>query len=298
VASVGDVAARAKLVVERARARYTLVDVTVGTFKRFSEDDAGVHAAALTYYMFFSVFPLLLFVASAIGYLSFLSDSLRANLLTAGVETFPLLDNFLTPEGLGNLQAARGTLAIVGLILALYSGSGAVVALEHALNRINGVTEERSFIPKRLNSLKWLALLGIAAVLSMGFRAVGEFGGDLVGSDVVAATLGAVGGLIAGLLVFLTAFRFLPHRELSWADVLPGAIVASVSFEILKWVGGLYLQQGLEGRKATFGAFASAAGLLVASYLMAQITLLAAELNVLLAERRARRKSRTTEKEA
>ncbi len=292
-----DIAARAKLVVEKARARYAVVDVTVGTFKRFSEDDTGVHAAALTYYMFFSVFPLLLFVASAIGYLTFLDESIRADLLTAGVKAFPLLDNFLTPEGLEDLQAARGTLAIVGLVLALYSGSGAVVALGHALNRINGVTEERSFIPKRLNSLKWLALLGMAAVVSMGLRAVGDFGGDLIGSNAVAVVLGTAGGLLAGLLIFLTAFRFLPHKELSWGDVLPGAVVASASFEVLKWVGGLYLQQGLEGRKATFGAFASAAGLLVASYLLAQITLLAAELNVLLAERRARRKSRTTEKE-
>ena len=66
------------------------------------------------------------------------------------------------------------------------------------------------------------------------------------------------------------------------------ALLAGGVFEILKTVGTLYIARGQQGREATFGAFATAATLLVASYLLSQITLLAAELNAVLAERPVR----------
>ena len=63
-------AALAKLQIEKARARWGGVDIAVRTFKRYSEDDGGSYAAALTYYTFFSIFPLLLFAAAALGYVT------------------------------------------------------------------------------------------------------------------------------------------------------------------------------------------------------------------------------------
>jgi uncharacterized BrkB/YihY/UPF0761 family membrane protein len=92
--------------------------------------------------------------------------------------------------------------------------------------------------------------------------------------------------------IFATAFRFLSNKGRSWREVFPGALVAAIAFEVLKLVGGVYLSAGSQGRSRTFGAFSAAAGLLVASYLLAQVTLLAAELNAVLAERSERRTSK------
>ena len=292
---MGGVGARAKLEVERARARYAYVDVTVRTLKRFSEDDGGVLAAALTYYFFFSIFPLLIFAASAIGYLTFLSEAFRERVLAAGLEGVPLLNQILSVENLELMQERRGTLVVVGLILALYSGTGCIVALEHALNRINRAEHEPGFVPKRLASLRWLAVFGLAAIVALGLGAAVQFAARVLGASVIVAVAVSIAmaavSVSVNLALFSTAFRFLTIREWSWRDVLPGALLAAVAFEILKVVGGQYLATGSQGREATFGAFAAAAGLLVASYLLAQIILLAAELNAVLAERRETRQS-------
>ena len=68
-------------------------------------------------------------------------------------------------------------------------------------------------------------------------------------------------------------------------------MAAAIAFEVLKVVGAVYLRAGSQANNATFGAFATAAGLLVVSYLLCQITLLAAELDAVLVERRITRQS-------
>jgi membrane protein len=299
MADVAKLTNRATLELEKARARYGPVDIGITTFKRFSEDDGGVLAAALTYYTFFSIFPMLLFVASAIGYLTFLSDGFRENLLRSGVEGIPLLNQIVTFDTLESLKENRGTLAIFGLLLALYSGTGAVVALKHALNRIARVKDEGNFLAKRLASLRWLGILAVAAVISLGTTTLVRTAGFLVGGgaivDVLAWIVLFVASIAVNTAIFIVTFRFLsdgPPRTLQ--AVLPGAILAAAAFEGLKLVGSVYLGAGADGRNATFGAFSTAAGLLVASYLLAQITLLAAELNAVMFERSARRSTQVS----
>jgi len=277
-------AAEIKLRLQRARADHTWVDVTFRTFRRFGEDEGGTLAAALTYYTFFSIFPLLLLAVSLLGYVTFGNESLQQELIRSGLRTVPLLRDALSPNGLELIMDRKGSLALTGLALALYSGSGAIVALEHGLNRIHHVADEPNWVQKRLRSLVWLGILGLAAIASLG---LGIVSGAAPG--VLAAITATIGALLLNVGIFATAYRVLPKKDLSWREVLPGAIVAAVVFEILRFVGTAYLAQGETTRNATFGTFAAAAALLIASYLIAQITLLAAEVNAVLAERRATR---------
>jgi membrane protein len=286
----------AKLQLERARARWSSVDVAMATLRRFSVDDGSSYAAALTYYMFFSIFPLLVFGIAALGYLTFGNADLQNDILAAGLESVPMLRDALSPDGLETIKERRQELALTGMVLALYSGSGAVVALEHALNKLWRVSEEPKFVHKRLRSLVWLAILGVAAITSLALSAAARTLGSLlgglpgVGEALGIGLLHAV-GIAVGTLVFAAAFRVLPGKDLSWKDVLPGAVIAATAFEVLKSLGATYLQAGAASRNATFGSFATAAGLLVAAYLISQVTLLSAEVNVVLAERRATRQS-------
>ena len=107
---------------------------------------------------------------------------------------------------------------------------------------------------------------------------------------VIAALLLAVGFLL-NLFVFMTAFRFLTAKKQSWREVFPGALLGAIAFEVLKFFGSAYIQRGSSTREATFGAFATAAAFLIASYLLSQIILLSAELNAVLGERRTHRQT-------
>jgi membrane protein len=289
------IAARARLRLQRARADHAAVDVAAATLKRYSDDDGGFYAASLTYYTFFSIFPLLVFAASALGYITFLSKDVQDRLLDKGLDAVPLISDILSRKTIASLQDQRGTLALVGLVLALYAGSGGIVALEHALNKLNHIEREPGFIPKRLRSIKWLGALVPAALVTLGTGAIAQFAGTIFGGGAILAAatwfLSHAVGMCVAAGVFLAAFKLLPAVAQSWREALPGAIVAGVAFEALKIVGAWYLARGAESREATFGSFRTAAALLVASYLLAQVTLLAAEVNAVLAERRRTRQS-------
>ncbi len=288
--STGQIVSNAKARLALASVRYRPLNVLIRTLSRYSRDDVAVHAAALTYYVFFSVFPLLIFVASALGYVTFLSKQVRQDLVSSGLSAFPLLDSLLSEYALNTMQQQRGNLALVGVILGLYSGSGGVVALKRALTKIHHHEKRSGFLRSRLASLKWLAALGLTAIGSLIFGSVASFADSLVGSDSLAAEVilflvAHIAGLAAGFVVFATAFKFLPEGRRSWREVAPGAAFAALLFEVIKVFGAWYLQRA-SAFQATFGAFSTAAGLLIASYLLAHVTLVAAELNAVLIEGR------------
>ena len=106
---VKNATAGAKLRVETARARFGWLDVAISTFKRYSDGDGGFYAAGLTYYAFFSVFPLVLFSVSALGFVTFLSQDLKQRLLDAGRESFPLISEILTANNLDKIEEARSS---------------------------------------------------------------------------------------------------------------------------------------------------------------------------------------------
>ena len=291
VRAVTKVKVRSKLALERARSRYPVVDILAATFKRYSADDAGSYAAALTYYTFFAIFPLLLFGAAMLGYLTFGNDELKTKILDAAVSSIPLLKDALTPQGLDLIEANRQTIALTGVALAFYSGTGVIAALGHALDKIHHVDNEGNFFQKRIRALKWLALLGLAAVGSLTMTGVANFAPALLSTS-----LGYIGGFVVNVFIFLTAFKFLPAKRLDFKEVWVGALIAASTFELLKTLGAVYLTQGESVRNATFGTLAGAATLLVAAYLISQVTLMAAEVNAVLAERRVH--GRTIEEDA
>ena len=133
-----------------------------------------------------------------------------------------------------------------------------------------------------MRSLKWLAILGVAALSSVALGGVAGFVPNFL-------TVGAaiLGGFAINVFIFATAFKYLPNAEVTWRDVLPGAIATGIVFEALKFIGTFFLSQGEASRTASFGTLAGAATLLVASYLLSQVVLLAAELNATICERRA-----------
>ncbi|HZK52297.1 MAG TPA: inner membrane protein YhjD, partial [Actinomycetota bacterium] len=81
MSSVKNLSAQAKLRLETARTQHGWLDVLLTTFKRFSDQDGGFYAAGLTYFIFFSVFPLVLFGVSALGFAVFISDDLKLDII-------------------------------------------------------------------------------------------------------------------------------------------------------------------------------------------------------------------------
>ncbi len=81
-------------------------------------------------------------------------------------------------------------------------------------------------------------------------------------------------------VLFMLSFRILTSENLTWGDVLPGAVVGAVAWTALLALGGYYVSHQLQGASEVYGTFAVVIGLLAWIFIGAQVTLLAAEVNV------------------
>jgi membrane protein len=75
------------------------------------------------------------------------------------------------------------------------------------------------------------------------------------------------------------AFRLLTARRTSVSDVLVGAVVAGVGWQLMQTLGAWYVRRRLQGATEVYGLFGLVLGLLAWIYLVAIIIVAAAEID-------------------
>jgi uncharacterized BrkB/YihY/UPF0761 family membrane protein len=97
----------------------------------------------------------------------------------------------------------------------------------------------------------------------------------------------AIGGAIASAVVnfgeYLFAFRVLTPGRVSVRRLVPGAAVAGIAWTVLQALGGFVIGRYLKNDNAVYGLFGIVLGLYAWVYLITEVTVYAAELNVVLA---------------
>lgn len=250
------------------------VSFVAAVIKKGGEDQAGQLAALIAYYGFVSLFPLLLVFVTILGYILEGQPHERETILKGTLGQFPIIGDQLKLHPIsGNALALA-----IGIIGSLIAGMGIMGACQAAFNRLWHVPFKRrpNFIQERLRGL---ATLGVLAGLSIASTVVAGF----VGSSSHPA-LTVVGGVLVAfafnLALFMLAFKLLTAAELGWRDLLPGVVVASVFWQLLQHLGGYYVDHVLKRTEPLYGIFALVLGLLAWIYLGAQLTIFAAEVNV------------------
>ncbi len=266
--------------VDRAQKQTAVTSVAVATFKKFSEDQTTSLAAMIAFWAFFSIFPLLLVLVTVLGWVLPASD--KNNVLNHVASMFPLLD----PQSIKGLNGSVWALVLGGLT-SLWSGLGAVRTTQTAFNSVWEVPmhERPGFMSQVLRSLAVLATVGVGLVVStlvsglvMGNSSGVNLGvGGKIGGYVLAAALDV------GL--FVAAFRMLTDRDITVRDVVPGAILSGVIFFILQQLSTFIISRHLKSAQSTYGHFATVITILWWFYLQSVVTLLGAQLNVVLKER-------------
>jgi YihY family inner membrane protein len=162
--------------------------------------------------------------------------------------------------------------------VSLAAGLGITSASQNAFNRIWAVPfkQRPNFIFVRLRGLGMLAILGGLVIIST--VVAGSVGSASHGALAVASRL--VVAFAFNFALFMIAFKLLPALELSWRELLPGVVVATICWQLLQSLGGFYLDHTLKRTEPLYGVFALVLGLLAWLYLGAQLTIFAAEINV------------------
>ena len=245
-----------------------------GVLKKFGDDQAGYLAALIAYYGFFSVFPLLLVFATSLGLILGGHSSLRDSVLHSTLAQFPVIGDQIQANSL----MVSGIALAIGIVVALWAGMGVTQAAQNAMNEVWDVKikDRPNFLISRLRSLIMLAVLGTFTLVATFLSGLGAAHGSSAGFRV----LTVAGSLVVNLGLFLVSFRVLTRQNLTWGDVFPGAAVGAVVWTGVQLAGNYYITHQVAHAKSTYGTFAFVIGLLVWIYLGAQITLYAAEINV------------------
>jgi len=263
---------------DRYQRRHRLVGLPFAVFKRFGEHDGGRLAATVSYYSFFSIFPLLLVFVTVLGIVLRDNDQLRDDLVTGALGQIPVIGTQLADTG---PLPGSGLVLVVGIVAALWAGLGAVDALQHGLDVIGDVPVHArgNFAVKKLRDVAFLVLLALGLALS-----------TLAGNLATLFDLGWAAGF-AGLvltavvdaLLLLMMFTVLPSQRRPVRELVPGIVVGALLLLVLQQLGSYVVRRYIAGASDTYGTFAIVIALLSWFFLVSRVILMSAQANHVIA---------------
>jgi YihY family inner membrane protein len=261
--------------VDRQHQQRAWIAFPYAVMKKFGDDQAGNLAALIAYYGFLSLFPLMLVLITLLAMLLRNNPGLQGSIRTSALANFPVIGDEISK----NVHSLRGSgLALgIGLALALWAGLSVMKVSQNAMNAVWNVPYRHrpNFLRSLLRAMLLLLVLGVITVAS---AATGNIGAG--SNSWLLGIVGIAASVVLNLVLFLLAFRILTTEDVTWGDVFPGALIAALAWTTLQAVGGYIVSHQLQGASDTYGTFAVVIGLLAWIYLGAQITLFAAEVNV------------------
>jgi membrane protein len=253
-----------------------------------ARDGAPVFASAVAYSVFLALPATLLL---AVGTFSLFAD---AGLVEDVVDRLGgvvpdevaslVRDSLLRLEG----RSSSGVLmTVVGLVIAIWTATGAVSALMTAVNRAYDLEDTRGFVRKRLVAVALVGTLGFAFVLVAILLVVGShlqrWIGEALDAEAAVSWSWSVARWPVLVLVLFAAFSTLyalaTARDVRrWQVLSPGALIAVVA-----WLGGSYafgLYAANLGRyDAAWGSLSTVIVTLVWLWLSALALMFGAEVN-------------------
>jgi membrane protein len=210
-------------------------DLARRTVKDSIQDDVAGIAAQLAYYFFLSLFPALLFLVALASFFplySFTDELMRLLGPIAPEAVVTLLRDQLT--SLSN--SGDVSLLSIGLLMALWSSSAAMVSIIDAMNRAYDIEDTRSWWKRRAIAIALTIGLALFILTSFGLIVAGPWLADFFGRYLgLAPAFTLAWKILLWPVVFLLAstgfgfvYYFAPDAEQEWAWITPGALVATV----------------------------------------------------------------------
>jgi len=266
------------------------------TATEFSEDDCASMAAALAYYMVFSLAPLLVLIVMLVS-LVWEPTQVQGQVQGQMNELFGQQGAQQVQTMMNNASQNRSGLAAAwGLIALLVGATGLFSQLQTAMNRAWEVAPDpeqsgvKDYLFKRLLSFGMILLVALllfaSLLLSAILSAFGQYIGALLPGEVSQTALQGFNfgvSFLVIMLLFAAMFKWLPDAKITWKDSLFGAVVTALLFVIGTTLIGLYLAH--TNMTSGYGAAGSLVLVLIWIYYSALILLLGVEFTQVWARR-------------
>lgn len=252
-------------------------------WRRMQSHNGNQYAAAITYFSFLALFPLLLLAAAVTGFVLHSHPVAQQELIDHITANVPGNFGQTLATSIHTLINNRTGVGLVGLFGVLLTGLGWISNLRTAVQAMwghHGV--RRNFFKGKFADLGVLAGLGLALLVSLGLTITGTaladqivrvFGWQHVPAvHTVVGVLGVVLALLGDIGIFGWLLLRLPGIVVPWRTGVRAAVFAAVGFEILKLVGTYTVAH--TAQSLTSGPFASVVAVLVWLQLVARLALI------------------------
>lgn len=269
--------------------------VLKGTVKEFKDDELTDRAAALTYYGILSLFPALLVLVSLLGVAGkSATDEVLANVrkLAPGSARDIISDAVTQLQGRGGIGSI---MALVGIVLAVWSASGYVAAFIRSANAVYDMPEGRpvwKVLPVRVGVTVVLLVLAVISALIVVFT--GDLArrlGDTLGIGDTALTVWAIAKwpVLVVLVTIMIALLYwatpnVKGRGFKW--ITPGSVLALLIWLIAS-AGFAFYVANFSSYNKTYGTLAGVIVFLVWLWISNIAILLGLEFDAELLRQRA-----------
>ena len=229
---------------------------------RYLDVQGSLLAAAMTYYGFLALFPLVAVALGVAGVLSKVAPSVDDTLRQQLAKLMPSAD-------LESAASAGIAVGVVGLAVMLYAGVRWIGALRRSLTVLGGQPARSvPYLAGLVRDVVTLALLGAAVLASVTLSLVAQLANGVMhqlfghqGSAGLVRALSLLAALLSDLAIGWVLFHAVPGGQLRGRRLLVTAVVAGLGFEVLKQLAGLV--GSAASHNVVYGTFAATVGVLV-----------------------------------
>ncbi len=276
-----ELARRAIRGADQFQQRHKPVAFGYGVIKKYGDDNGGQLAASLTYTGFVTLFPLLLVLTTILGLVASIYPGLRNSVSTAVAKQFPVIGDELT-QNVSALHRSSLIGLVVGLLIVIWGTSGLAQTAMFTMEQIWNIPgPDRPGYAQRLSRAgQFLLVLLVGVIVTTALASLSAFGHHspilLIAADALA--------VIVNMAMYVLGYRVLTPGSVPIRDLVPGAMLAGVLWTALQAGGALVVSHFLTS-SSVYHIFGIVLALIAWIYLVVQITIYAAEVNVVRARK-------------
>ncbi len=247
----------------------------VPTFRYWMQTEVHVFAFSIAANVLLAFFPFLI-VSVSLGRLLFDSQVVVAAMDLAFRDFFPsALGDFMHR----NLPAPQ-PVEFLSIFILLFSANGIFEPLEVGLNKVWGISKNRSFLRNQIVSFVLIFVCGTLALLSLALAAVGNLRPTFTGFAIERWTLILFyksAAVPITVLVLYLIYRYLPNGRPPVHRALQAAIGVGVLLEVVKSIN-VWAWPAFDAKlQREYGVFRYSATLIFLSFLSSMLVLGGAE---------------------
>jgi membrane protein len=242
-------------------------------------------AAGISYWVFFSIFPLAIVLVAIAGRL-LRDEELQTRLINNMIEFLPLEPvegRRIIEDVIGGLSSNLDVFAIFSIVGLIWGASAMMTSIRLSINIAWGHGVRRPALLGKLVDIAMVFSFGLLVLVSIVVTGLLRVGAGIIDSlpgsipdwTWIAVSVGTP--FLISIVLFSLLYRFVVTIPVAFVDIWPGVLFAAFSFEVLKQGFAFYLTN-FSNLNAVYGSIGAIVAFMMFVYFSANIMLFGAEL--------------------